>query len=166
MNKCNNSIYFLKFVYTICFYIYVSLNKRITKMAYAGILATIEFYTARKDDLTSEISDIMLDINMATKESGDVAQEESKKKQNLLDKAKSDSTYADSTEYEQDKQDLEDQYNARLEDINSWEKELEIQKQNLQTEVEATSAYLDSYTSMIKDNIKRDFTYGKGAGSS
>lgn len=135
-------------------------------MAYAGILATIEFYQARKDDLTSQLSDMMLEISQATKQSGDVAQEESKKKQTLLDKAKADSTYADSTEYEQDKQDLETKYNARLEEINEWEKELEIDKQNIQTEVEATSAYLESFTSMIKDNIKRDFTYGKGAGSS
>lgn len=135
-------------------------------MAEAGLLATIEFYTARKDDLTSQLSDIMFEINKATGQSADVADEESKKKQALLDKAKSDSTYADSTQYDQDKQDLETSYNARLEDINSWEKELEIEKQNLQTECEATSAYLDSYTSMIKDNIKRDFTYGKGAGSS
>lgn len=134
-------------------------------MAYAGILATIEFYTARKDDLTSQLSDIMLDINQATRESGNVAQQESNKRQTLLNRAKSDSTYADSTEYAQDKQDLEDKYNARLEEINSWEKELEAQKQNIQTEVQATSAYIESYTSMIKDNIKHDFTYGKGASS-
>lgn len=135
-------------------------------MAYAGILVTIELYQARKDDLTTQLSDIMMEISQATKQSGDVADEESKKRQNLLDRAKSDPTYADSTEYEQDKQDIEDKYNARLADINSWEKELEIEKQNIQTEVQATSAYLESWTTAIKDNIKRDFTYGKGAGSS
>lgn len=135
-------------------------------MAEAGLLATIQFYTARKDDLTSELSDIMLEINRATAKSGDVSEEESKKKQTLLNKAKSDSTYADSTEYQADMQEFDDQYNAKLASINEWEKELEVEKQNIQTEVEATSAYIESYTSMIKDNIKRDFTYGKGAGSS
>ncbi|MFA7658869.1 MAG: hypothetical protein WCY19_05500 [Candidatus Gastranaerophilaceae bacterium] len=141
-------------------------------MSYAGVLATVNLYTAQKDELTSEISDIMMEITSASKQTTQISEDYSDARKDAKESFKDESLtnreafyegYSDATEYEQAiLDDLKSDYECKLANVNDWEAELEAKKQTLQTEVQAASATLESYTSVLKSNIKRDFTYGKG----
>lgn len=134
-------------------------------MATAGLLATIDLYVMEKDQLTTQVSDILMDITKVTKISSDITIEESKKKQAINDKAQEDSTYADSTEYEVDKDEITAEFETKLAAINEWEKQLEMKKSNLETQLQAISAFEQSFETVLKENLKKDFKYGGSGGS-
>lgn len=147
-------------------------------MSYAGILATVQLYQLEKADLTSQISDILMDITKASKQTSDYMEDENQKIRDLktqygststtgsTDSSSSDySESTDSTEYQVALQEVQDEYDAKLAEVNSWEKELEMQKQNLQTELTAVSTYLESFQKILQDNVKKDSTYGGGGQS-
>lgn len=138
-------------------------------MTYAGILATVQLYQLEKADLTSQISDILMDITKASKKTSDYMTDETQKIRDLkkeygVDTGSSTTSSSDSTEYEVALQELEDEYDAKLAEVNSWEKELEMQKQNLQTELTAVGSYLESFQKVLQDNVKKDSSYGGGGG--
>jgi hypothetical protein len=125
-------------------------------MAYAGLLATVNLYTAEKADLTSQLSTIMESISRATGESSQISSDEASEQSALAAKYGTDST-----EYEVANDELEHKYDAQLKAINAWESELQVQKQNLETQVQEVSSYLESFQSALKDNVKKDFKYGQ-----
>lgn len=141
-------------------------------MSTSGLLATVDLYTLEKDQLTSQLSDILMDITKVTKISSDLTIEESKKLQAVNDQAKasssddsedsesSSSSSSDNAEYEAQKQDIRDEFELKMASINDWEKQLEMKKANLETQVQAIGSYLESFQTVLKDNIKKDFSYG------
>lgn len=138
-------------------------------MTYAGILATVQLYQLEKADLTSQISDILMDITKASKKTSDYMDEETQKIRDLkkeygVDSGSSTTSSSDSTEYKAALDEIETEYEAKLADVNTWEKELEMQKQNLQTELQATTSYLESFEKVLQENVKKDSTYGGGGG--
>lgn len=48
--------------------------------------------------------------------------------------------------------------------INSWESELELQKENLETQLNEVSSYENTWQKLLQTNIKNEFAYG-GTGS-
>lgn len=137
-------------------------------MTYAGILATVQLYQLEKADLTSQISDILMDITKASKKTSEYMEEETQKRRDLKEEygitSGSTTSSSDSTEYQAALDEIESEYEAKLADVNSWEKELEMQKQNLQTELQATTSYLESFQKVLQENVKKDSTYGGGGG--
>ncbi len=131
-------------------------------MSFSGIQATIDFYTAENALLTNELTDIMTLITEATHEISAVSTETCQ--QRTAVKAKyTDNT---STGYQMAMDDVEAEYELKVADISAWESELQIQKDNKQTEVQATRSYLESYKAVLKENVQKDFSYGGGSSSS
>ena len=47
-------------------------------------------------------------------------------------------------------------------DMTAWETELENQITTLSTELTEINSYMDSYKSMLSNNIKNDYNYSEG----
>lgn len=136
-------------------------------MAYAGLLATVDLYQLEKDQLTSQESDILMRINDATRQTTKVSEAQVNAVQDLKKEYGQDSSSstttssADSTEYQVALEELQDKFNAELAKVNEWEKELEVQKTQIDNEIQELSASLDSYKSILKTNVKADSSYGE-----
>lgn len=131
-------------------------------MASAGMLGTVDLYILERDDLTKQVSDILLDITRASGKTSEIMQQETKQEQALEKEYGS----TDSTEYQAALSELKDEYDLKLQNINTWEKELEVQKQNDQTQLQEVNNYIESFQSVLKNNIKKDYTYGQTSSSS
>ena len=59
---------------------------------------------------------------------------------------------------------LQNDHEFEMASINSWESELELQKENLETQLNEVSSYENTWQKLLKTNIKNEFTYG-GTGS-
>jgi len=127
-------------------------------MSYAGILATVNLYKTEKAQLTGELSNILMSITDASKQTSELMQKENQERASVKENYD-----ADSTEYKVEMDDIDSEYQAKLQDINSWEAELQQEKQNKETQVQATSSFLDSFTEVLKNNVKKDFTYGQSS---
>jgi len=129
-------------------------------MAFSGIQGTIDFYIRQEAQLTNDVTDILTNITRATKTSAEYATKVSSEREEV----KADNT-AGSTTYENKMNDINNEYELQLSQINSWESELETQKQQKETELEACTSYKTSYQSMLKSNVKTDFTYAQSSSS-
>lgn len=134
-------------------------------MAYAGVLATVQLYQLEKANLTSEISDILMDITRASGKTSQISRDKVNAEKALkAEYSQYPEGYGtDSTEYQNELEMIQDDYDAQLEEINEWEKQLEVRKQSLETTLTATSSYLESFNNVLKDNVKKDSTYGGGS---
>lgn len=126
-------------------------------MSYAGILATVNLYKAEKNMLTSDLSDILMNITDASKQCSDLTEQENERKS-----AVRENYDKEDTEYKVQMDEIENEFEGQLSQVNAWESELEQQKQAKETQVQMTSSYLDSFTEVLKNNVKKDFTYGQG----
>lgn len=130
-------------------------------MATAGMIGSIDLYISERDDLTKQDSDILMQITRASGETSEIMSEESQKEQALQQQYGP----TDSPAYEAALEDLKDKYDFKLQEINTWEKELEVQKQNCETQLKEVTSYIESFQSALKTNIKKDYTYGDTSSS-
>lgn len=135
-------------------------------MAVATIQKTLLLYKAEEAELTYDMNNIMADRAMAVKKESSLSTETLAQKKPYEEKAKSDSTYAKSTEYQAALEEIEDNYELKLSDITTWESELDQKKDKLETQLKMMSQYEENCTSELKENIKKDFTYGGASASS
>ena len=54
----------------------------------------------------------------------------------------------------------EQEHELQLANLNSWESELELEKNNLETQLNEINTYEATWTKLLQTNIKSDFTYG------
>lgn len=126
-------------------------------MSFSGIQATINFYTVEQADLTNQLTDIMQNITAAGSQTSAIADKTSKQR-SLVEETLSSGT----DEYQNQMNDIENDYELELSKINSWENQLEIKKQQLETQLQATTSYKESFTAALKQNVQADFKYGQG----
>ena len=62
--------------------------------------------------------------------------------------------------YEVVMEQLENEHELVLANLNSWEQELELEKNNLETQLNEINSYESSWTKLLQTNIKGDFSYG------
>lgn len=130
-------------------------------MAFAGLQTTVNLYTMREADLTNRLSDIMQNITRASSKTTELLRRTTDNKEAVNAEAEKDKTYADSTQYDIDMNSIEDDYELQLAEINQWESQLETEKDSLETELQATTAYKESFTSALKQNVQKSFKYGQ-----
>jgi len=135
-------------------------------MAVAGINETILQYQMESNSITSQLTTVMFKITSATKNDVDLTQKTNKNRAYLANLVQTNPTYADTTEYKVASAAVEDDYQVQLAEINSWESELEQQKNSLETRAKEVSSFQESWTAALKQNIKKDFTYGTASSSS
>lgn len=125
-------------------------------MSYSGIQTTVNFLTLQEATLTNQLTDIMTDITMETRNCAELANNTSSLKEGV--KAEYDVT---DTEYQVKMDEINDAYELDMANLSAWESELQTQKQAKETEVQVTSATKESYMAMLKENVKSDHTYAQ-----
>lgn len=132
-------------------------------MAVAGIQETLILYTREQDSLQNQLTTIMGRITSATRNTTDLMEKTNEKRAYYTQKVTADPNYADTTEYKTESAAVENDYQLQLAEINSWESELEQQKSEKETQLKSVTSYIDSWNSLLKNNIKKDFTYGQSS---
>lgn len=132
-------------------------------MAIAGIQTTVDLYIQEQADLTQQLDTIMSQITVASKKSMSLAQDTHSKKEAVYEKADDSQAYKNSDQYDEDLDQIQDDYEMKLAEINDWESQLETKKQNLETQVQAVTSYKESFQSALKSNVQSDFKYAQSS---
>ncbi|MBR5554532.1 hypothetical protein IKU74_00810 [bacterium] len=128
-------------------------------MAISNIQDTLLMYTKQKAMLNRKLSDVMFNIMSASRESAELQQRYNEKRQDYYYEYAAD----DPDLYQEVLEVLEMDHEFELSTLNSWEKELELDKANYETRLNEITAYESSWSKLLQQNVKNDFTYG-GAG--
>ena len=70
--------------------------------------------------------------------------------------------YTEIPEYTEEVEYIDCYYEAEVADMTAWESQLENQITTLSTELQEINSYMDSYKTMLSDNIKNDYNYAEG----
>lgn len=128
-------------------------------MSFTGIQATINFYTIEQANLTNQLTDIMQDITSASSKTSKIATSVAEKRGWVRE------TYpSDSDAYDDVMDEIENEFETQMAVINSWENELATKKDLLQTQLQATTSYKESFTAALKTNVQGGFKYAQGGG--
>ena len=126
-------------------------------MAISNIHETLLMYTKQKSAINAQLSSVMLNMVSASRKNADMQKEYNEK----LQEAYYDPEYGYGTdEYEMIIEDYENDHNFDLAQLESWESELELEKNNLETKLNEITSYEASWQKMLSNNIKNDFKYG------
>ena len=130
-------------------------------MAVSNIHETLLMYTKQKSLLNRQLSDVMMDMVSATRQNAELQRQYNEKVQNAY--------YDDYNGYSEDPDAyielmdvLENEHMFELQNLESWESELELKKNSLETRLNEISSYEQSWTKLLQQNIKNDFSYGGG----
>lgn len=126
-------------------------------MAFTGIQATVNLYTMQEAELTNRLSDIMQDITAASSQSTDLLKSVGDQKNEI----KNEYPDTDSDAYKNAMDEVNYKYELELSRINQWETQLETEKSQLETEIQATSQYKESFMSVLKNNVQKSFKYAQ-----
>lgn len=131
-------------------------------MTVASINETVLLYLQEQNIMTAQLTTIMGKITRATQNTTELMLTTNEKRAYWAQKVTDDPTFADTAEYKVQAKAVEDDYQLQLAEINSWETQLEQQKNNLETKIKVVTTYQQSWESLLQKNIKKDFTYGGG----
>lgn len=125
-------------------------------MAISNIHDTLLLYTKQKALINDKLSTNMMDLLNSSKQT---AQEQS------LYNTKMDNIYYNYYEDDQDTyellvEQLQQDHELKLANLNSWESELEVEKNNLETQLNEITTFESTWTKLLQTNIKNDFSYG------
>ncbi len=128
-------------------------------MAISNIQETLLMYTKQKAMINEKLSNVMFNIMAASAESAEIQQRYNKKQQDYYYQYHAD----DPELYQEVLEVLEMDHEFEMSTLNSWEKELELQKTDYETRLNEITSYESSWQKLLQNNVKTDFTYG-GAG--
>ena len=125
-------------------------------MAISNIHETLLLYTKQKALINDKLSTNMMDLLSSSKQT---AQEQSQYNTKL------DNIYYNYYEDDQDTyellvEQLQQDHELKLANLNSWENELELEKNNLETQLNEITTFESTWTKLLQTNIKNDFSYG------
>lgn len=125
-------------------------------MAISNIHETLLVYTKQKSLINDKLSTNMMNLLNASKQT---AENQAKYNDNM------DNIYYnyyedDPETYELLTEQLEQDHELELANLNSWEQELELEKNNLETQLNEISTFEATWTKLLQTNIKSDFSYG------
>ena len=130
-------------------------------MAISNLQEKLLFYTQHKTRISSKLSDIQMRQLSATRTEATKQQEYHAKLQDLYH----DEDYGYGTdEYSEILLELQNDHEFELASINAWEAELELQKENLETQLNEISGYEQAWQKLLISNIKNEFVYGGNGG--
>ena len=126
-------------------------------MAISNIHETLLMYTKQKSVINEQLSEVMFDMMSASRQTAEKQQQYNQKCQD----AYYDPEYGYGTdEYMVIIEGYENDHLFDLAVLESWESELEMKKNNLETRLNEISAFENSWTKLLQNNIKKDFSYG------
>ncbi len=125
-------------------------------MAISNIHETLLMYTKQKSLINDKLTTNSMNLLNATKQN---AENQAKYNDNI------DNIYYnyyedDPETYELLTEQLEQDHELELANLNSWEQELELEKNNLETQLNEITTFETTWTKLLQTNIKNDFSYG------
>ena len=125
-------------------------------MAISNIHETLLMYTKQKALINDKLSTNMMNTLSASKQTAENQAKYNDQMNNIYYNYYDD----DPATYELLTKQLEQEHELQLANINSWEQELELEKNNLETQLNEISTFESTWTKMLQTNIKGDFSYG------
>jgi hypothetical protein len=130
-------------------------------MAISNFQEKLLFYTKQKSQISMQLSDVQMQQLSATKS----VQAEQQQYNAKLSALYYDEDYGYGTdEYAEMLVELQSEHEFELSTINTWESELDIQKENLENQLNEITTYESTWQKLLSTAIKNDFSYG-GTGS-
>ena len=125
-------------------------------MAISNIHETLLMYTKQKALINDKLSTNMMNTLSASKQTAENKAKYNDQMDNIYYNYYDD----DPETYELLTEQLEQEHELELANLNSWEQELELEKNNLETQLNEISTFESTWTKMLQTNIKSDFSYG------
>lgn len=125
-------------------------------MAISNIHETLLLYTKQKALLNDRLSSNMMNLLSNSKQIASSQQMYNDQVNDIY------FNYYDSDpeNYEILIERAEQDHELELANLNSWEEELELEKNNLETQLNEINTFESSWTKLLQTNIKSDFSYG------
>lgn len=115
------------------------------------------FYTQQKSRISMQLSDVQMRQLSASKNIQTKQQEFNAKLSDLY----YDEEFGYGTdEYQEMLVQLQSEHEFELASINSWESQLDIEKENLETQLNEIQSYESTWQKLLQAAIKTDFVYG------
>ncbi len=127
-------------------------------MAISNLQEKLLFYTQQKSRISSKLSDIQMQQLSASRQ---VAEKQLEYNSQLSDIFYE---YGETDLYGELLLELQSEHEFELSKINTWESELEVQKEGLETQLNEISSYEQAWQKLLTNNIKVEFTYGGSSG--
>lgn len=127
-------------------------------MAIANIQETLLMYTKQKSSVNAKLSDVMMDMYTITRQNADEQQKFLTRSQDLY--YDPDFGYGKDEAYFELSEQLEDEHEFELARLNAWESELELEKNELETQLNEITNFENTWTKLLQTNVKNDFSYG------
>ena len=125
-------------------------------MAISNIHETLLLCAKQKALINDKLSTTMMNMLSSTKKTAET--------QAKYNEQMNDIYYnyyeSDPETYELLTEQYEQQHELDLANLNSWEEELELEKYNLETQLNEITSFESSWTKLLQNNIKSDFSYG------
>lgn len=125
-------------------------------MAISNIHETLLMYTKQKALINDKLSTNMMNTLSASKQTAENQAKYNDQMNNIYYNYYED----DPATYELLTEQLEQEHELQLANINSWEQELELEKNNLETQLNEINTFESTWTKLLQTNIKSDFSYG------
>ncbi|CDE42597.1 unknown [Clostridium sp. CAG:768] len=125
-------------------------------MAISNIHETLLMYTKQKALINDKLSTNMMNTLSASKQTA----ENQAKYNDQMDDIYYNYYEDDPETYELLTEQLEQEHELELANLNSWEQELELEKNNLETQLNEINTFESTWTKLLQTNIKSDFSYG------
>lgn len=125
-------------------------------MAISNIHETLLLYTKQKSLINEKLSTVMMDMLNSSKQ---VAENQAKYN-DQMNQIYYGYYEKDPENYELLTEQLQQDHELELANLNSWEQELELEKNNLETKLNEINTFESSWTKLLQTNIKNDFSYG------
>lgn len=127
-------------------------------MAISNIQETLLMYTKQKAMINNKLSDVMFNMTAAAREEAELQDKYNQKERYYYYQYYGNTELQD--EYQEVMEQLLKEHEFDLANIQSWESELETDKNNYETRLNIISQYESSWQKLLSTNIKSDFTYG------
>lgn len=126
-------------------------------MAIANYQERLLFYTQQKSQISMKLSDVQMKQLSASKSTATKQQEYNAKLSALY----YDEDYGYGTdEYSEMLLQLQNEHEFEMANLNSWESQLDIEKENLENQLNEIQSYETTWQKILQANIKNDFSYG------
>ena len=126
-------------------------------MAIANYQEKLLFYTQQKSQISMKLFDIQMKQLSASKSTATKQQEYNAKLSALY----YDEDYGYGTdEYSEMLLQLQNEHEFEMANLNSWESQLDIEKENLENQLNEIQSYETTWQKILQANIKNDFSYG------
>jgi hypothetical protein len=130
-------------------------------MAISNLHEKLLFFTMQKSKYSSKLSDIQMKQLSASQTAIQKQQEYNQKLSALY----YDEEFGYGTdEYAEMLLELQNEHEFELASLNSWESQLDLEKETVETQLNEVTQYEASWQKLLQQNIKVEFSYGGGGG--